>query len=243
MIIDVLNYVCRAHGSLRVSSVPEGLKNMSKNSSLILGGQVITRQRMTKIWAGHLSRGLWRTSLDRSGRAGGSYWSASLWKGKDPRINDFIFLAPFFSKHMISGLVSRGRGCAQAHYPGIYTRVLHSHLGPITIFIWVPSQSSWLWKLGEDASFLDLYSCTDACEVQGEASGTRTFFRRGKNHLELTGMHARNWFWVRRSIYLIPNSHWDPVHQSFSSYPLPYLCGGNNALASSNTHNKHRVGN
>ena len=78
MIIDVVNYVCRAHGSLRVSSVPEGLKNMSKNSSLILGGQVITRQRMTKIWAGHLSRGLWRTSLDRSGRAGSSYWSASL---------------------------------------------------------------------------------------------------------------------------------------------------------------------
>ena len=144
MIIDVVNYVCRAHGSLRVSSVPEGLKNMSKNSSLILGGQVITRHRMTKIWAGHLSRGLWGTSLDRSGRAGSSYWSASLWKGKDPRIDYFIFLAPFFSKHMISGLVSRGRGCAQAHYPGIYTRVLHSHLGPITIFIWVLSQSSWL---------------------------------------------------------------------------------------------------
>ena len=106
------------------------------------------------------------------------------------------------------------------------------HLGPITIIL----------TLGEDASFLDLYSCTDACEVQGEASGTRTFFRRGKNHLELTGMHARNWFWVRRSIYLIPTSHWDPVHQSFSSYPLPYLCGGNNALASSNTHISTKLG-
>ena len=40
------NNVCRL-GSLRALHVPEALKNVSKNSGLILGGQVVTRHRMT----------------------------------------------------------------------------------------------------------------------------------------------------------------------------------------------------
>ena len=86
-----LKYVLRT-GSLRVSNVPEMIKNISANRSLILGGQVNTRKYgpRSTLWPGHLSGGLWRTSLDRSGRAGSSCRSASMLRGKYQKIKNYL---------------------------------------------------------------------------------------------------------------------------------------------------------
>ena len=106
--------------------MPDRLKKVSKNSSLILGGQVISNQLT------NLSTYLARTHVKGIlGDLYGQKWTvaqfllvASFGQEKDQRKNIyFIFLPSVYSLHSILGLVSRGRGCAQAHYPGIYTRV------------------------------------------------------------------------------------------------------------------------
>ena len=106
--------------------MPDRLKKVSRNSSLILGGQVISNQLID------LSTYLVRTHVKGIlGDLFGQKWTvaqfllvASFGQEKDQRKNVYlIFLPSVYSFHSILGLVSRGRGCAQAHYPGIYTRV------------------------------------------------------------------------------------------------------------------------
>ena len=117
-----------------MSSVPESLKKVSKNSSLILGGQVISDQQ-TKInlpgqdtCQGDSGGPLWTEVNNRAVLIG----SLILGQEKDQKLIDFPFHPLVFSLHSILGLVSRGRGCAQAHYPGIYTRVSLPCFHPIT---------------------------------------------------------------------------------------------------------------